>query len=550
MAEARTEMMKADGWSAPLEGLVRLPVLRQLGVMVGLAASVAIGVAVVLWSQEPSYGVLYGNLGSKDASAVIEALQQEKVKFKLDEKTGAILIPAGSVPETRLKLANQGLPRSSASGLDILQQKPEFGTSQFMETARYQHALEGELARSIMTLNNVENARVHLALPKQTSFIRDRQQPSASVLVTLFPGRVLEDGHVSAIAHLVSASIPNLEPGRVTVVDQNGRLLNSKKAGSEVAPNQEQFDYTRRLEQSYIERIENLLTPIIGQFGVRAQVSADVDFTVTEQTQETYNPDLPALRSEQTYEERMASEGAAGIPGALSNQPPAAGTAPEQAGPAGAPTAGAPNGKSLRRSTVNYELDRTISHSKLATGQVRRLSVAVVVDEKQTISDTGEVTRTSRTPEELERLTALVREAVGYNAQRGDSVNVISTPFVAPQAVEPLPEPPLWKQAWLMDVGKQLMGALLVILLLFGVLRPLLRSLATIRQEDLAAQAAAAAAASVAEDRLTLGGAPGVAQLTQQPSYENNIGMIRDMARQDPKHVAQVVKSWVSTEEK
>lgn len=538
------ELVKADSVTAPFEGFVNLPAVRQVGLMFGLAASVALGMAVVLWSQEPSYSVLYANLGGKDASQVMDALQKQGVKYRLDEKTGALLVPSSAVHELRLKLANEGLPHSSASGLDILQQKQEFGTSQFLETARYQHALEGELARSVMTINSVEHARVHLALPKQTAFIRERQQPSASVLVSLYPGRILEETQVAAITHMVASSIPNLEPGRVTVVDQNGRLLSGKRPTNAVV-NQEQFEYTRKLEESYIARIENIIAPIVGTQGVRAQVSAEVDFTVTEQTQESYNPDLPALRSEQTYEEKSTSEGAQGIPGALSNTPPAATTVPAVAAgqPGGAATA--QSGRSLNRATKNYELDRTISHSKLATGQVRRLSVAVVVDDRQVVGADGEVVREARSAEEIERIAALVREAVGYNAQRGDTVNVINASFQTAQAVAALPEPPLWQQPWVMDAGKLLLGALVVILLLFGVLRPLLRALATVKPPP-----APVAEHGMSEDRLTLGGPGSVMQLPQHNTYEDNIAMIRDMARQDPKHVAQVVKTWVSGEEK
>lgn len=543
------DMVKADNATAPFEGFVHLPVVRQLGLMFGLAASVALGVAVVLWSQEPNYGVLYGNLSSKDATQVMDVLQKEGVKYKLDEKTGALMVPSSAVHDVRIKLASQGLPHSAAVGLDMLQQKQEFGTSQFLETARYQHALEGELARSVMTLNNVEHARIHLAMPKQTAFVRERQQPSASVLVSLYPGRTLEEGQVAAITHMVAASIPNMEPSRVTVVDQNGRLLSSKKQADNVAVNQEQFDYSRKLEDSYIERIENILAPIVGLNGVRAQVSAEVDFTVTEQTQESYNPDLPALRSEQVYDERSSGPGAEGVPGALSNTPPGAATVPERvAGQPGAAAAPVASGKSTSRATKNYELDRTISHSKLASGQVKRLSVAVVIDDKQSVNDAGEVVREPRTQEELDRITALVREAVGANTQRGDTVNVINASFQMAQAVEALPEPPLWKQPWVLDISKQVLGALVVILLLFGVLRPILRSLASVKPQAEAAMAAAGGP-GLAEDQVSLGGPQsGAMQLPGPASYEQNISMIRDMAKQDPKHVAQVIKTWVASD--
>jgi flagellar M-ring protein FliF len=546
MADTKMEMVKADNVTAPFEGFVNLPALRQLGLMFGLAASVALGVAVVMWSWEPSYSVLFANLGSKDASQVMDALQKQGVKYRLDEKTGALMVPSSAVHELRLKLADEGLPHSSAAGLDMLQQKQEFGTSQFLEVARYQHALEGELARSVTTINSVEHARVHLALPKQTAFIRERQQPSASVLVSLYPGRTLEEAQVAAITHMVASSIPNLEPGRVTVVDQSGRLLSTKQR-TNAAVNQEQFDYTRKLEDSYVARIENIIAPIVGMQGVRAQVSAEVDFTVTEQTLESYNPDLPALRSEQLYEERSLDEGAQGVPGALTNTPPATATVPEVAGGRPGTAAAVQSGKSLNRATKNYELDRTISHSKLATGQVRRLSVAVVVDDRQVVGSNGELVREARSAEEIERIAALVREAVGYSVQRGDTVNVINASFQTAQAVEPLPEPPLWKQPWVMDAGLKALGVLAGLLFAFILLRPLLRSLATVRPQPVPV---AAAEGGVAEDRLTLGGPAGVMQLPQHSTYEGNIGMIRDMARQDPRHVAQVVKTWVSGEEK
>ena len=551
------DMVKADSVTAPFEGFMNLPMARQLLLIVALAASVTLVGLVFMWSQQPNYSVLYGNLSNKDATQVMELLQQQGVKYRLDEKTGVLMVPANIVHEVRLKLAAEGLPHSSGVGLDMLQQKQEFGTSQFIEVARYQHALEGELARSIMTLNNVENARVHLALPKQSAFIRERQEPSASVLIGLYAGRTLDDGQVAAITNLVASSIPNLDPSHVTVVDQMGRLLSTKKQSPELALNQEQFDYTHKLEDVYTSRIENILSPIVGINGVRAQVSADLDFTVTEQTQESYNPDLPALRSEQTYEEKMVGEGAQGVPGALSNTPPGPNTVPQRA-TAGANATGATatgatstqTGKSVARATKNYELDRTISHSKLATGQVKRLSVAVVVDDKQVVDAQGQVTHEPRSQAELDRITALVKEAVGYNAQRGDTVNVINASFTPAQVVEPLPEVPLWKQPWVMDVGKQALGAMAVILLLFGVLRPLLRSLATVKPQP--SMAMAGAEGAMGEDRLTLGGpgAGGTMQLPQHNSYENNIGMIRDMARQDPKHVAQVIKTWVNTDDK
>ena len=564
MAES-TSLMKADSMGPSWwEGLQNLPAFRQIGVMIGLAAGIALVTAVALWSLQPNYGVLYGNLSNKDVSQAMDFLQQQGIKYKLDDSTGALLVPADKVREVRLKLAAAGLPHSGAIGLDMLQQKQEFGTSQFIEVARYQRALEVELARSIATLNNVQSAQVHLALPKQSVFIRDQQHPSASVLVSLYPGRTIDGGQVAAITHLIAASIPNLDPSRVTVVDQMGHLLTGKNQSPQDAANQSQFDYTRKLENAYIARIENILSPIAGDNGVRAQVNADLDFTSTEQTQEIYNPDLPALRSEQVYDEKSVGAGAQGIPGALSNTPPLKATVPQTtasqtnaAGSAATGTTGAggranataatsvQNGRSVTRETKNYELDRTISHSKLATGRIKRLSIAVVVDDKEVMSN-GKMTSQPRTQAELARITALVKDAVGFDAQRGDTLNVSNEAFTQPQAVPPLPPVPVWKQPWVFSAAKIGAGVLAIALLLLGVLRPLLRYLAAVSPAPVAA-----GAESMAEDRITLGSAqqPGL-MLPQHNTYENNLGMIRDMARQDPKHVAQVIKTWVTTDEK
>ncbi|MFA7557467.1 MAG: flagellar basal-body MS-ring/collar protein FliF, partial [Hydrogenophaga sp.] len=435
--------------------LAQNPVTRQLGVMFGLAAAVALGIAVVLWGREPTYGVLYSGLVGQDAGAVVEQLSKDNVKYRLDETTGAILVPAEQVHELRLQMASAGLPKSAGVGFNVLEQKQEFGTSQFMENARYQRALEEELARTIAAVKYVENARVHLALPKQSVFVRKRQEPSASVLLSLFPGRVLEREQVAAITHMVASSVPNLEPGRVTVVDQSGRLLSDEKLNPELSASKEQFAHTRTLEESYVQRIESILTPVLGPDGVRAQVSADVDYAVTEQTQETYNPETAAMRSEQRFEQTNTGTDPMGIPGALSNEPPGAGRAPEVLPAQGTPAAEGENMRSVRRATVNYELDRTISHTRSAVGQIKRLTVAVVVDDKMVPDEEGNLVRTPRTPEELDRITTLVRDAIGFSADRGDTVNVVNVAFTEAQGLAPLPEAPLWKQAWLWDVVKE-----------------------------------------------------------------------------------------------
>ena len=533
------------------------PWLRQVAVMVGIAASVALGVAVVLWSQAPNYAPLYGNLAEKDASQVMEALQQVGVDYRVDQASGMVMVPAAKVKELRMQLAGQGLPNSVGMGFELLQQDTGFGTSQMVEKARYQQAMQGELARTIATIGAVQSARVHLAIPKQSVFVRKRQPPSASVALRLHSGRILEEGQVEAIVHMVASSIPELEPGRVTVVDHKGRLLSGDPESREMKLSATQFEHTRRIEEHYRERIESLLAPIVGRDKVRAQVTAAVDFTVTEQTQERYNPDQPALRSEQVNEEQMRGAGAGGVPGALSNQPPAAGIAPENAqGPEG-PAADAIN--SSRQATRNYELDRVISHTRNSPLSLRRLSVAVVVDDISSVDADGNVSVRERTPEEIERLTDLVREAVGFDTRRGDSVRVLNSSFLSPEPVADLPEIPIWEQGWFLDTVKQVGGLLLVLVLIFVVLKPTMKRL-TASHAEFAGQTAGGArvegplgdrqagGTQAGEESLLLGSDGEPVQLPGGGRYENIMDAARNLVDEDPKRVAQLVKTWMHEE--
>lgn len=315
-------LVKAEEVSAGFAGLSGLNAFRQIGIMLGLAASVALGVTVVLWSWAPSYGVLYGALEEQDVSTVLDSLHQNGFEAKLDQATGAILVPTSSIHDARIKLASMGLPKGVSAGFDALDEKSSFGISQFMEKARYQRALEIELARTISSLSNVKSARVHLAVPRQSVFVRNRKKASASIVINLFPGRSLDEGQVTSIMHMVSSSVPNMETSKVTIVDQRGNLLTRGESSQQMARTGAQFEYAGRLEKSYIERIERLLSPILGSESVRAQVTAEIDFTVSEQTQESFNPDTPALRSNQTTVDQSSGSINGGIPGALSNQPP------------------------------------------------------------------------------------------------------------------------------------------------------------------------------------------------------------------------------------
>ncbi len=540
--------VKAEEMSASFSGLSGLDALRQIGLMIGLAASVAIGVTVVLWSWTPNYGVLYGALAEQDVGMVLDALRQSGIDAKLDETSGAVLVPASDIHSARIKLAAMGLPKGVSAGFEALDKKNTFGVSQFMEKARYQRALEIELARTVQSLRSVQSARVHLAVPRQSVFVRNRQKARASVVVNLYPGRVLEKGQVTAIVHMVSSSVPNLETAQVTVVDQKGNLLTQGDMDKRLALSNSQFEYTRRLEKSYIERIEGILGPLLGSNALRAQVTADLDFTASEQTQEIYNPDSAALRSNQTTEESSNGAADGGIPGALTNQPPGLAQAPEvlPPGDAGATALASPT-HSRRREIRNFELDKTISHTRYAMGSLQRLSVAVVVDDRVSLDEAGQLTRQQRSPEELERMTELVKKAVGFNTERGDSVNVINSAFTLPAEPAPLPEVPIWEQAWAQDLVKKGIGGLLVLLLVFGVLKPVMKSLAAPQTQELVvANGEEGDAGGISEDTVSLsqeavqpalGGPPG--------SYEQNLATANAAIEQDPKLVAQVVKNWV-----
>lgn len=561
------ELAQANtGDLAQLKGgtLLENPMIRQLGVMIGIALSVALGVAVVLWSQTPSYSTLYGSLSQKDAPAVADALTQGGIDYKVDPASGSVMVPTASLAEARMKLAGLGLPRGDSMGFELLQQESGFGTSRTVEAARFQRALEGELARTISTLGQVESARVHLATPKQSVFVRQRKHPSASVAVQLYSGRKLEKGQVESIVHLVASSVPELTPERVTVVDQKGRLLSGEDRTKGIGLTNAQFEYTRELEGHYQQRVMDILSPVLGKDNVRAEVTAELDFTVTEKTHERFNPDQPALRSEQTQEQLSKLSAVQGVPGALTNQPPAAGNAPEQAGGAEGENGAEPINSS-KRSTRNFELDKTVSHTRLPVGGLRRLSVAVVVDDKVTADAEGNVSQMPRTPEELTRIETLVREAIGFDDRRGDSVQIVNAAFMPPTPIEALPEPPLWEQAWFWDIVRQVGGVLLVLLLIFGVLRPTMKRLtspAVVEGEGgVAGAGAEGGPEAVPEEGLeaALGQDDEAAALAALPpgekiklpgpgKYEDTLEAARQLVRDDPLRVAQVVRRWIVEE--
>lgn len=567
-----------------LENLADMSMLRQIGLLVGLAASVAIGFAVVLWSQQPDYRPLYGSLDGMDASQVMETLDAAAIKYTVEPNSGALLVKSDDLARARMRLAAAGVaPKDNSVGFEILDKEQGLGTSQFMEATRYRRGLEGELARTVSSLNNVKAARVHLAIPKSSVFVRDERKPSASVLVELYSGRGLEPSQVMAIVNLVASSVPEMDKAQVTVVDQKGNLLSDIQEMSELTMAGKQFDYSRRMESLFTQRVHNILQPVLGSGRYKAEVSADVDFSAVESTSEMFNPDQPALRSEQSVnEQRTSSLPPQGVPGALANQPPGAAAAPEQAGGAaavpGPVAAGQPlldaNGAQIidpatglamlapypadkrEQSTRNFELDRSISYTKQQQGRLRRLSVAVVVDDQVKIdAASGETTRVPWSSDDLARFTRLVQDSVGFDATRGDSVSVINTPFSA-QLGEEMIEIPFYTQPWFWDVVKQVLGVLFILILVFGVLRPVLNNITgggkgqgDGRDGDVELGEMGALGGDLAEDRVSLGGPQSILLPSPSEGYDAQLNAIKSLVAEDPGRVAQVVKEWINADE-
>ncbi|UGS88345.1 flagellar M-ring protein FliF (plasmid) [Ralstonia wenshanensis] len=562
----------------------------RLLMMIGGAALVAVIAAAMLWSRAPDYRVLYSNVSDSDGGAIIAALQQMNVPYRFAEGGTAIMVPEASVHEARLKLASQGLPKGGQAGFELMENQ-KFGTSQFAEQVNYQRALEGELARTIQAMQEVQSARVHLAMTKPSVFVREQAKPSASVLLKLYPGRMIDRSQVQAIGHLVSSSVPNLPLANVTVVDQSGRLLSSSFQDTASGLDPTQLSYVRDVEQGYIKRIEAILGPVVGEDNVRAQVTADVDLDNTEQMAETYRPNQDpanaAVRSTHTAEATQnKADAQGGVPGALSNQPPtaprmlptapapASASQPAATGPNGQPqqaaaantsgTATSGNSSSTRDTTTNYEVDKTVRRTRAAVGTVRRLSVAVVVNYRgdgKTWKPLSEA--------EMANLNALVKDAVGFDAKRGDSVNVVNSQFsgTLPMAKDDLP---LWKQPemiqYAIQAAKYLALAIGFLILVFAVIRPAIRSMG--KKDDAAtptfvgregedpnAPIITGAAASAGPELEGPGAAgadseelPDALPQLKNNDFEKKLETMRRVAQSNPRAVAAVIKQWVSNE--
>ncbi|APP80841.1 flagellar basal-body MS-ring/collar protein FliF [Xanthomonas hortorum pv. vitians] len=560
---------KAGQW---FDRVRSLQITRKLTMMAMIALAVGAGLAVFYWSQKPGYQSLYTGLDDKGNAEAADLLRTAQIPYKIDQNTGAISVPQDRLYDARLKLAGSGLTgKETGGGFELMEKDPGFGVSQFVENARYQHALETELSRTIGTLRPVREARVHLAIPKPSAFTRQRDVASASVVLELRGGQGLERNQVDAIVNLVASSIPDMTPERVTVVDQSGRMLSIADPNSDAAQHAAQFEQVRRQESSYNQRIRELLEPMTGAGRVNPEVSVDMDFSVVEEARELYNGEPAKLRSEQINDTSTSATGPQGPPGATSNSPgqPPAPAANATAGAPGAPAAA--NGQaaapaapteSSKSATRNYELDRTLQHTRQPAGRIKRVSVAVLLDNVPRPGAKGKIVEQPLTAAELTRIEGLVKQAVGFDAARGDTVSVMNAPFVR-EAVAGEEGPKWWEDPRVQNGLRLLVGAVVVLALLFGVVRPTLRQLTGV---------------TVVKDKQGKGGKDGTpqsadvrmvddddlmprleedtAQLGQDKkvpialpdAYEERMRVAREAVKADSKRVAQVVKGWVASE--
>lgn len=526
-------------------------VVSSVSLLFGLAAVLALSVAVIIWAMRPDYSALMDNASDADIAAMTAVLSANKIAYKIDSMTGNLLVANHQKQQARLLVSSEGLPRSSPLGYELLKKDSALGTSQFLETARYQHALETELSRSIASMRDIDSARVHLALPKRTAFMRKKEPASASVMVKVSAGRRLHRHQVNSIAYLVSSSVAYLDAAGVAVVDQWGKLLSSTGADKALAASQKQLAYKQEIESLYINRIESMLAPVFGYGRTKVQVNAEMDFTRIESTQELFDADENKIRSEQIIDQQQTGiVGAIGIPGALTNQPPAGGTveqapADEEAAASRAPT------NSNRNALKNYELDKTIRHVQQPVGEIQKITVAVVADDWVAVDAAGAEVRTRLSAQDLDLIRGIVREAIGFNEQRGDSISVYNKSFQA-VSLQEMPALPWWQQDWFMTLIKQALAGIAVLILIFTVVKPAMKTIqsrfvdATISAEE---QNQQALLASLADQDDSNERPQDTGENTPEPAFPNyveQLAMARQLVEQDSRQVAKVVKNWVS----
>jgi flagellar M-ring protein FliF len=522
---------------------------RKIALILGAAAVIAVMVAVWMWGQQPAYRVLFSSFSDRDGGAIVAELEKMNIPYKYAEGGSALLVPADRVHDARLKLAAQGLPKGGNVGFELMENQ-KMGSSQFLEQVNFQRAMEGELARSIESVSSVQAARVHLALPKDSIFVAEKKSPTASVLINLHPGRVLDPQQISAIVHLVASSVPELSPKNVTIVDQNGNLLSdTSKAASANGMDPSQIKYVQELQQNVAKRIEAIITPIVGDHNVHAEATADVDFSHSEQAVESYKPnqtpEATTIRSQQTSESLNGAASPGGVPGALTNQPAAPATAPVNAAGsnAKAPATATPTTSTHKDSTVNYEVDKTVQYVQQAGGGLKRLSVAVVINYKKTTDKAGKVSMKPLSSAETAEITSLVKEAMGYDQKRGDTLNVVNSPFAKAEQ-ETIPEVPMWKQPenilLAQETGKYLLMAGALLLLYLRVLKPMMKKIAEAPALPAPGQGGQLQYSSQGE---LMSPSPG------QHRYQENLSRAQKLANEDPRVVANIVKTWVGSNE-
>ncbi len=571
MAATGTETNASADVSSPLERLRtafgRLNNQQKILLMVAIAALVAMLVASAIWVRQPNFRILFSNITERDGGSIIAALDQMNIPYRFSDSGTAVLIPSDKVHEVRLRLASQGLPKGGGVGFELMENQ-KFGTSQFAEQVNYQRGLEGELSRTIQSIGAVQAARVHLAIPKPTVFVREELKPSASVLLNLYAGRSLDPAQIAGIQNLVAASVPNLATASVTIIDQTGAMLSQLKSKlMDAGLDPLQLNYVQEVEASAIKRVEDILSPILGRGNYKVQVAADIDFSQSEQTAETHRPNgTPPdaiIRSQQTSESASTSPSAQGIPGALTNQPPVPATAPltqpavpgagnpQAAGQQQPPVPGQLNAAGVQApianvgqpintrkdSTINYEIDRTIRHTKQAVGTIKRLTAAVVVNHRK---DAKGVAKPLTDPE-LRQINDLLKEALGFSQDRGDSISVANAMFAPIEKDEQ--STPLWERpevySQATDIVKYVLLALIAAILLFKVIIPLVRQMLGTEQEELQRQLGRHI--NIVDEEAEEGGEGAPSGLEQQ------IGRVREIAQQDPRIVANIIKGWTGS---
>jgi flagellar M-ring protein FliF len=552
-AVAELELQPANKRSALGDGFARMDQAQKLKLGLGALALLALVLAFFFMGRQPEWRVLYANLSDKDGGAIVAQLSQMNVPYKHAEGGQALMVPADKVHDTRLRLASQGLPKGSVTGFEMMEAN-RFGMTQFQERLTFQRGLEGELTRSIQSLSSVQSARIHLALPNQNGFFREQQKPSASVLLTLHPGRTLDRAQVAGIVHLVASSVPEMNPKAVSIVDDAGNLLSAPPDAQAQGADTQKLQYTQQIEQLYTRRIMEMLEPLVGRNNVKAQVSAEVDFSLVESTSEQHkpnqSPDAAAVRSQQTVEDGAAASATpSGVPGAVSNQPPATGTAPINgaAAPVGVAGQGTDKPGSMRReSVVNYEVDKTVKVVRESSGQVKRLSAAVVINHRTTVDKAGKETTSPIPPQQLEQMTALVRETIGFNKERGDSVNLVNAAFNVEKSSEAT-EAAWWQQSDNQDLLRSLAWPLgmvgLGLLVLMGMVRPGLKLMKTpaARRLDTTPVQPLNAMLNESPER------PGLPMPSNEPTPESlRIADAKRLAIENPMAVANIVKGWVN----